>query len=340
VFVDRSEALSTLALAEEARLELTGPQVREWLDRLQAQHDRIRDALVWFLEHGGEREALRLGVALWRFWMVRGDNAQGRAWLERVLATPAAAEPTPVRAQALYGAGLLAFRQGDQEASRAFNQEALEVARKAEDRRGEANALVGLARVAFREGDHQAVRARAQEALAVARGLQEPEAVSAPLHLLAAGTRQAGDYPRARALYEDSLALSRELGDQRMVAMELLNLAAVDKQLGNLLGAEALLREGIPQMRAVGDQGLTVAGLVVMAGVLTGGAEPARGARLLGVVDALVEASGQVLDPDDQAEYEQAVASARATLGGGAFEVERDQGRAMSLESAVAYALG
>lgn len=337
--MDRDEAHSTLALAEEAQPELTGPRAAEWLDRLEAQHERIRHALAWFLEHGGEREALRICAALWRFWMVRGFNAEGREWLERALATRGAAEPTPVRAKALYGAGLLAFRQGDQEASRAFNEEALEVSRKAGDRRGEANALVGLARVAFREGDHQAVRARAEEAIAVARGLEEPDAMAAPLHLLAAGTRQAGDYTRAQALYEESLALSRELGDERGVAMELLNLAAVEKHLGNLSRAEDLLRESIPQMRTVGDHSLTVAGLVVMAGVLAEGAEPGRGARLLGAVDALMEASGQVLDPDDQAEHEQAAASARAALGDAAFDAARDEGKVMSLESAVTYAL-
>jgi len=337
--MDRDEAHTILALAEEAEPELTGPRVAEWLDRLEAQHDRIRDALAWFLKHGGEAEALRLSAALWRFWRTRGHYAEGREWLERALVKRGEAEPTPVRAKALYGAGLLAFRQGDQEASRAFNEGALEVSRKAGDHRGEANALVGLARVAFREGDHEAVRARAEEAIAVSHGLEEPDAMAAPLHLLAAGTRQAGDYTRARALYEESLALSRERGDERGVAMELLNLGAVEKNLGNLSRAEDLLREGIPLMRTVGDDGLTVAGLVVMAGVLAEGAEPARGARLLGAVDSLMEASEQVLDPDDQAEYEQAVASARAALGVAEFDAARGEGKTISLESAVAYAL-
>jgi hypothetical protein len=121
--------------------------------------------------------------------------------------------------------------------------------------------------------------------------------------------------------------------------MELLNLAAVEKHLGNLSRAQDLLRGSIPKMRTVGDDGMTVAGLVVMAGVLVEGTKPARGARLLGAVDALVEASEQMLDPDDQQEYEEATASSRAALGEGAFDSARAEGNAMSLESAVAYAL-
>jgi hypothetical protein len=44
-------------------------------------------------------------------------------------------------------------------------------------------------------------------------------------------------------------------------------------------------------------------------------------------------------DPDDQAEHDEAVASARAALGDATFEVARGEGTAMSLDSAVAYVL-
>lgn len=95
--------------------------------------------------------------------------------------------------------------------------------------------------------------------------------------------------------------------------------------------------EAFPLSRAMGDDGLTMAGLVVMAAVRAE-TEPERGARLLGAVNALVEASGQLLDPDDQAEFDQAVASARAALGESAFDAIRAEGKTMSLESAVVYA--
>jgi hypothetical protein len=48
---------------------------------------------------------------------------------------------------------------------------------------------------------------------------------------------------------------------------------------------------------------------------------------------------GRCSVPDDQAEYEQAVTSARAALGDSAFDTARAEGKAMSLESAVAHAL-
>jgi predicted ATPase len=41
-----------LALAEEAEPELTGPQQRVWVERLEGEHDNLREALSWVLERG------------------------------------------------------------------------------------------------------------------------------------------------------------------------------------------------------------------------------------------------------------------------------------------------
>jgi hypothetical protein len=67
--------------------------------------------------------------------------------------------------------------------------------------------------------------------------------------------------------------------------------------------------------------------------------QPGRGARLLGAAEALLEAIGGVLDPDDGMVYEQGVASARAQLSEAEFERAWAEGRAMSMEEAIEYAL-
>ena len=60
---------------------------------------------------------------------------------------------------------------------------------------------------------------------------------------------------------------------------------------------------------------------------------------MLGAAEALLEAIGAVMDPDDHMVYEQAVASARAQLSEEEFERARAEGRAMSMEQAIEYAL-
>src|SRR5439155_26005421 len=57
-----------LALAVEARPELEGTHQREWLERLEREHDNLRAALAWSGAQGPGEVGLRLGGTLWRFW--------------------------------------------------------------------------------------------------------------------------------------------------------------------------------------------------------------------------------------------------------------------------------
>ncbi len=67
-----------LALAEEARQELTGPRQTEWFDRLENEHDYLRAALSWSLERGDAETALQMNAELWWFWYKRGHLSEGR----------------------------------------------------------------------------------------------------------------------------------------------------------------------------------------------------------------------------------------------------------------------
>jgi DNA-binding NarL/FixJ family response regulator len=68
-----------LALAEEAGPGLRGPEDREWLERLEREHDNMRAALSWALERGEAELALCLGGALGTFWHAHGHMGEGRA---------------------------------------------------------------------------------------------------------------------------------------------------------------------------------------------------------------------------------------------------------------------
>lgn len=102
-----------LALAERAESELHGPQQGVWLERLESEHDNLRAALRWSkTEEGGAEAWLRLAGALHWFWNIRGHASEGRDWLEGALSTKRDTSAS-VRARALCGAGILAWRQGD-----------------------------------------------------------------------------------------------------------------------------------------------------------------------------------------------------------------------------------
>src|SRR5204863_9528819 len=79
------------------------------------------------LEHERAAVPLRLGGAVWLFWLARGYWSEGRRWLEPALAGSTESDPR-LRFDALWGAGLLAVWQGDLERGRAAADELLALA--------------------------------------------------------------------------------------------------------------------------------------------------------------------------------------------------------------------
>ncbi len=338
--MDAQQAAQYLALAEQASLEIFGPQGVTWVDRLEEEHEQLRAALQWFVEHGEAEQGLRLAIALYRFWYIRrGYMGEGREWFAKLLSLPSGAADRATRAKALRSAGVLAFRQGDTLASRALIEEGLSIWRELGDNDGMATGLAELARLALRDGDHEQVSRRAQESLAIRRELGDKPGTLTPLHLLAASARMQGDYERAAQLYAQTTALYREQGDKDAVAGEHFNMGYVTLRQGNSTLAAQHFEESIHFYRERGNESMIAASLAGLGGVAVAQGEPGRGARLLGAADALNRKLGVILDPDDRLEFERDVAGSRASLEETAFDTAWAEGQAISLEQAMAYAL-
>src|SRR6185437_1626145 len=136
-----------LALAEQAQSEVEGPEQVAWLQRLEAEHDNLRAALGWALEHRETETAVRLSGALWEFWEMRSHWSEGRRWLDAALALDRVVPPAG-RARALLAAASLARLQGDSRQAQRMAEESLSLARGLEDERATADALVKLGAVA------------------------------------------------------------------------------------------------------------------------------------------------------------------------------------------------
>jgi predicted ATPase/DNA-binding CsgD family transcriptional regulator len=231
----RAHAAYYLALAEQAELELGGPQQGAWLDRLEREHDNLRAALQWTVEQGETQHsmemALRLGGALRRFWWTLGHWSEGRSFLERALAMEVSLADTgidaSVRAKALLAAANLAFYQSDYDRAEPLFQESLTLYRELEDQPGIAFALSMLGSVAWTKGDMAAARTLTEEALAISRQVDDMERIASSLFILGLISSSQGEYARARALFEESIASNRALGNKRGIAHSLSQLAQV-----------------------------------------------------------------------------------------------------------------
>jgi predicted ATPase/DNA-binding SARP family transcriptional activator/uncharacterized protein HemY len=250
----RRHARYCLALAEATEPHvLGGGEQPAWLDHLDREHDNLRAAMDWCREApGGSEAGLRLAGALARFWDVHGYWNEGRARLAALLA--GTQERTKVRAKALAGAGMLAFRLGDHAAARAWHEESLAIYQELGDRQGIGSCLTDLGNVAWSQSDTVSARAFHQESLAIARQLVDRRGIATTLHTLGSMARYEGDHLQARALLEESLAIWRDLGDGAGIADSLLSLGLLADAEQFPAAARSLCEESLAIYRELGDK--------------------------------------------------------------------------------------
>ncbi|MFA0732356.1 MAG: hypothetical protein RJAPGHWK_002247 [Candidatus Fervidibacter sp.] len=326
-----------LGLAERAEGELQGTQQREWLERLEKEQDNFRAALSYGLEREPEK-ALKLAAALWRFWDIHSNFTEGRSWLERALEKGMSA-PAPVRAKALNRAGVMAWRQGDHAAAQALLEESLTLFRELGDQRGIANVLNYSGNIAWAQGDLERAKALHEESLAIRRALGDQGGIASSLGNLGNIAWAQGDYERAKVLYEECLALFRELGNQWGVANVLNNLGVVVRAQGDYGRARVLLEESLMLFRELGSQWGIANALEELAKLAGVKGQRERAVRLLGAAESSREAIGAPMYLPERLDYEQIMTELRSTLGDEAFAVAWEEGRTMTLEQAIAYAL-
>lgn len=261
--VQRAYATYFLSLAEVAEPRLTGPDQAVALAHIEGEHDNLRAVLRWTREQHEGETGLRLAGALWRFWQGHGYLDEGREWLEGLLALAERGDhdaPPSVRAKALIGAALLAFRQNDYRRAAILSEESLALYREMGDRGGIADALNTLGLVADNLGDPHHAAALYKESLALYRELGSIWEIATSLNNLGVLARAQGEYVRASAFLEESLIRRRNLGDTWGIAQSLTNLGLIAQDQGDYAGAAPLHKESLLLRKTLGDrQGIAIA---------------------------------------------------------------------------------
>ncbi|HZG66481.1 MAG TPA: tetratricopeptide repeat protein, partial [Herpetosiphonaceae bacterium] len=320
-----------LQLAETA--QLVGEEQKLWLERLEREHDNLREALQVALDSFREEHGLRLAAALWRFWWTRGYLEEGCRWLQQVLfmeqefdgqeqdyaglsviSGPQPRDASPIRAQALHGLGVLLQEQGNYKEAQASHEQSLTLRRAQGDRRGIAFSLNSLGVLAMDQGDYARAEAFYEESLTVKRELGDKRGISGTLNNLGIAVSAQGHAARAQALYEESLQLCRALSDQDGIAVALANLALVALDRRDLGGAELLLKESLALFRELGDKDGIVECLEGLAGVATVRRHAERAVRLFGVAAAVRRSISIPWTSVERFRYEPMIAQTRSLL--------------------------
>jgi DNA-binding CsgD family transcriptional regulator len=286
-------------------------------------------------------QGLRLATALgWQgFWAAYAPG-EGRGWLDRGLANDHTSSAL-LRARALYEAGWLATVQGDLQQAVVWLRESLDTFERLGETAEAAISLTILGQLMIQGGDHELINPLCEEAEALLGELSDRRAESLLLIFLALAAWDEGDHMRTVELAERSLSLSRELGYLYAIALcgGSLGFALLDK--GETDRAEALFVESLHALQDLQDKIGVFHCLLGMAGVAGSRGQPSRMARLGGAAEALGEVFAISLLPMYRRNYnnEERMVAARSQLGEREWLEAWAEGRAMTPERAIEYAL-
>jgi predicted ATPase len=337
------------------------------------------NAALSLSKDAGDELRAQVLIASGRMAMRQGDFRAARELLTESHRLWARTENPAGLAEVLYLLGAVLVRQAEYAAAQVSLQDGLAIARSVQDLYTEAGILNVLSEVAMQTGDQATSLRLQKQALAVHQARGDLRNAAGMLLNLGVVTYELGEFDVARQYTESALDTGREWGDYQTISIALLTLGnillaqndpagarihleeaarlhqmqhdidtlaavlgtlgRVMVRLGDLAAARAHQCEALGLRSGIGDRHGVSVSLRNLADLERQSHQPGRAARLLGASEAIREAIGSHLNPAVLARYEQLVSDVHAALGEPAFSQVWAEGRALSIEQAVALAL-
>jgi predicted ATPase/DNA-binding CsgD family transcriptional regulator len=320
-------ALNTLGL--DAMIQTDYGAAIAFLERSRARFQDVNDPRAggWALRHLSS-VAFRLG-----------NIARGAALAEEGLTIARTAGNRLDTARLLLNLCHAAVLHGDLEGARALGQECLDLFHVAGDRWGVADALQRLGHVAFEQGDIAPAEDLLEASHVLFQEIGDPEGLAIVLVLLGWLHRAKGSNRRAAEYIDEGLAIARQHENPSRMASSLLERGALALDRGDCAAAAAAWKESLSLASTIQDH-LAIAAAMEWAAHLTASREYEAGARVLGTASTIRNAHGVPAAASQRIEREQLFADLRAALGCASFDRTFAFGGRLSLDAAIAGALG
>jgi tetratricopeptide (TPR) repeat protein len=266
-----------LTLGETAAPHLEGEGALRWLARLDAEHDNLRAALAWGLDHDAGA-SLGLAGNLRHYWRTRSSYAEAHHWYDQLLSR--APTPTVARIRALLGAAWINRQLPRFAVALACGEEALALSRARGETRLTAEALYMVARVHTLQGDLGLARQQLEEGVAISRAGEDWSNLGQNLYWLGRLALAQGEFAEARACLEETLALGPARGALSHGGGIMMELAEVALCQGDAERATALLDEALARGRRTNSRTATASALARLTRVATWRGDLERAVRL------------------------------------------------------------
>ena len=312
------------------------------------------------------------------FWYRRGYFSEGRAWSEKLLATPELKSSGAPRALALIANGLMAIWQGEQDLALAQFKESQTIWDKLNDEQYKALIILGngialinkghdleakpllqesqklfknqdqsffyilslvhLGNVELGLGNTESARALHEEAQVEARALDDHWLLSFALNNLGEVARVQGQYVLARKYYEEADALLSDTVDNGDKARFVHNLGYIDQHEEEFELAEEQFRKSLKMFRQLGNRRGMAECMAGLAGLRARRGEAEWGAVMLSAAEVVLKVTGGAWWPADRVEVEANQEIIRISLSEAELTAAQEKGKAMTLDQALAFA--
>ena len=334
----RRHAEYYLRLAEAGDEHMRGPGHAEWLGRLEHEHDNLRAALRWTDDRIEVELELRLCAAMAGFWKGHAHFTEGRRWLDRALSL-SLGQRTALRAELLEGAGWMSRARGDYEGADRLYLEALHIRRELGNLDDVATALRLLGNIRYELEDRPGGEALWRESLEVRPADGDRRASAETLNNLGVAARDRQDLQGADTCYHQALDIFSEVGDEEGIARIDMNLGDLSYDRGDFDKGIRHSQAALARFHAMGNTWDLVDCLDFLGANLTGKGRVAEAVRVFGASQALREAIGAARSTRDAEVYDAFISHAKAGLSQPDYDSEWFEGRTMTLDETIAYAL-
>jgi predicted ATPase/DNA-binding SARP family transcriptional activator len=307
------------------------------LDRLETELGNLRAAMRWSIASGQVEPGLRIACHAW-FWSQRGT--EWRYWLDELLRSPDAQDPSQARVSAVFHAFLQALMQGDYEKCQTRRDEHLALANALGDLTGQISSLYLSGYLCMCRQDYEGAAKVFTEGLARETQADNSFMIAMFQSGLGSNLLLLHDLDRAEAALQAALKGFAEIEFQFGTIETLTSLGYVLLEKKEHRRARNLLTQAVEQAVAIGFQSGLPDCLTGLAGIAVQQDHLPRAARLYGAAQELATRFGSAShEPPLLIINDQYQAILRQELDPTALRSSWQEGRQMSLEEALAYGL-
>jgi len=336
----------------EMGLRLVGALARYWTNRRY-----ISEGRQWCLQLLSKTEQRSIAGSREELWGTRpsaeragalrvlahltwqlGDVAEARRISEKGLDMSRVLGDDQAVAAALQVLGSVVMWQGEYDLSLSLFEESLAIGRRLGDNHDIASALSMIGVILMRKEEYRAAQQPLDDALTIQRELGNLAGLASTLGQRATVAIHLSEYEKAKALLGEGLGIARVLGIDAILAFLLARLGMIALRQGDTHAAVTFFLEGLVHVRRSGIRRWSPWYMVGLAEVAHLRGMAGRAAKLIGASEGVLSAVDAHYEPATSNEIARIITSVSAELDETDFARLRAEGRAMSLEEAMAYA--